>query len=153
MAAWAIGAHENETRLGPQLTAMAESEAASDVRRRLYEALLPQAEIPAARLLPKVMAEEDPAARIAGFNALGRAARISPASPEAADFDTRVVPELQRAASEANSMNLRMRAVFALRRAGTPAAVQALQSLSGHSDKTIATAASNGLRAASSRKP
>jgi HEAT repeat protein len=153
MAAWAISAHEDETRLGAQLTAMAEKEAEPDVRRRLYEALLPQAEIPAARLLPKVMAEEDPAARIAGFNALGRAARLAPTSPEAADFDSRVVPELQRAASGTNSMNLRMRAVFGLRRAGTPAAVQALQSLSGHSDKTIATAASNGLRAASSRKP
>lgn len=153
MAAWAISAHEDETRLGPQLTAMAGNEAEPDVRRRLYEALLPQAEIPAARLMTMVMAEEDPAARIAGFNALGRAARIAPASPEAADFDRRVVPELQRAASESNSMNLRMRAVFALRRAGTPAAVRALESLSGHSDKTIATAASNGLRATSSRKP
>lgn len=153
MAAWAISAHQDETRLGPQLAGMTENEAEADVRRRLYEALLPQAEIPAARLLPRVLAEQDPAARIAGFNALGRAARLNPASPETADFDAQIVPELQRAAGEANSMNLRMRAVFALRRAGTPASVRALEALAGHADKTIATAASNGLRASSSRKP
>ena len=47
--------------------------------------------------------------------------------------------------------NSRMRAVFALRRAGTPAALQALESLSSEPDQTIATAARNGLRAASSR--
>ena len=153
MAAWAISAHQDETRLGPQLAGMTENEAEADVRRRLYEALLPQAEIPAARLLPRVLAEQDPAARIAGFNALGRAARLNPASPETADFDAQIVPELKRAAGEANSMNLRMRAVFALRRAGTPASVRALEAHAGHADKTIATAASNGLRASSSRKP
>lgn len=151
-AAWAVSAHQDVDHLGTALAEMSEREPDEEVRRRLYEAMLTQAEVPAARLLPKVMAETDPAARIAGFNALGRAARFEPASAHAAKFDTEIVPELQRAASSTDNLNLRMRAVFALRRAGSPAALQALEALAGQADTPIATAARNGLQAAASRK-
>jgi hypothetical protein len=150
-AAWAIAAHGEVGSLGPRLTAMVEVESEPDVRRRLYEALLVQNELPAGRLLTRIDAEEDPSARIAGFNALGRAARLEPASAIARAFDTQVVPELLRTATTANSTNLQMRAVFALRRAGTPAARQALEAVAGQAAPQIATAARNGLRAPPSR--
>jgi HEAT repeat protein len=148
-AAWAISAHQAVNHLGPALTRLAEREPEPDVRRRLYEALLPQSTVPADRLLPTVMAEEDIAARVAGFNALGRGAHQRPASPIAQRFDAEIVPELLHIATAPNSLNIQMRAVFALRRAQTPAARIALAQIAGSGAPQVATAARNGLRATS----
>ena len=150
-AAWALGAHRGVPHLGGELADLADAEPEPDVRRRLYEALLVQEEVPAERLLPCVTAEEDPAARIAGFNALGRAVRLDPGSSAGTVFDDEIVPELLRTATTPNSTNLQMRAVFALRRAGTPASLQALEAVAGQAAPQIATAARNGLRAPPSR--
>ena len=100
------------------------------MRRRLYEAILPQQDIPATTLIPQVMQEEDFAARIAGFNAIGKAVGQHPADSAAAFFDTQMVPELQSAAESPElTLNLRLRAIFALRRAQTPAAQSALATI------------------------
>jgi len=67
-------------------------------------------------------------------------------SPElAGQFDKVAVPELQSMAESRNPVNLRMRAVFALRRAGTPGARAALDGISHSTDDSIAQAARNGL--------
>jgi HEAT repeat protein len=145
-AAWAISVHNTVTDLGPALTALAEKETEADVRRRLYEALLPQTSIAPERLLPLVMAENDIAARVAGFNAVGRAVNLEPASAIAAVFDKDIVPELVRIATAPNSLNIQMRAVFALRRAQTPAAETALTTIANRAAPQIAFAARHGLR-------
>lgn len=147
-AAWAISTHGSAGYLGPGLMEMTEKEPEAEVRRRLYEAMLTQSALPADRVLSAAMKESDPAARIAGFNAVGHAARIRPGSTEAAAFDTGIIPELLRTAEQPESLNLRMRAVFALRRANTPAAREALETLSHCDTPQISTAAKNGLRAA-----
>jgi HEAT repeat protein len=149
-AAWAIGAHQTVGNLGPTLTSMAERETEPDVRRRLYESLLPQSAIPTGRLMPLVMAEQDIAARVAGFNAIGRGAYQEPASTIAGRFDAEIVPELLQIATAPNSLNIQMRAVFALRRARTPAALAALGMIAESAVPDVATAARNGLRASSS---
>ncbi len=146
-AAWAVSAHQTVNHIGGQLADMAASEPEPDVRRRLYEAMLCQAQIPADSILPKVMAEEDAAARIAGFNVLGNLARQQPSSEARKLFDRQVATELRELATGANSLNLQMRAVFALRRAGTPAAMQALATIEAEGAEQISTAARNGLRA------
>jgi HEAT repeat protein len=146
-AAWAISIHQSVTDLAPALTLLAERETDEDVRRRLYEALLPQQDIAGDRLLPLVLAEDDIAARVAGFNALGTAARQQPASAAAATFDSTVVPELMRIATNPNSLNIQMRAVFALRRAQTPAAQAALTTISQQAPPQVAAAARHGLPA------
>lgn len=146
-AAWAISAHGAAGYLGPSLADMTEKEPEADVRRRLYEAMLTQPELPADRVLSAVRKEDEAAARIAGFNAIGHASRQAPGSGVASAFDAEIVPELVQTASQPNSLNLRMRAVFALRRAGTPASKQALETLSQCETPQIATAAQNGLRA------
>jgi hypothetical protein len=105
---------------------MAAMESMPDVRRRLYEALVPQTSIPAERLLPVIRAETDIAARVAGFNVVGNIAGQEPSSTTAATFDKDIVPELLQVATSANDVNLEMRAVFALRRAQTAAAQAAL---------------------------
>ncbi len=144
-AAWAIGAHGGGG-CGQTLAALAEHEPEADVRRRLYEAVLPGADIPAERLLPTVRAETDVAARVAGFNALGRAVGQGKAAPVAAAFDVEIVPELTRIATSENSLNIRMRAVFALRRARTAAAQEALAIISVTPCPQVAAAARHGLR-------
>ncbi len=146
-AAWAISAHETVTNLGTTLAGMLESEQDADVRRRLYEAMLPQADIPAEKLAAVVMAESDPSARVAGFNALGRTAFQQPASSARLMFDELVVPELVRIATTPNSLNLQMRAVFALRRAQTETAQEALAMIASRAQPQVASAARNGLRA------
>jgi HEAT repeat protein len=140
-AAWALSTHHEVKHLGPALAALAERETEADVRRRLYEAMLPQAELPAERLLPVVLAETDIAARVAGFNALAVAARRG----FVPGFDERIVPELQRIALSENSLNIQMRAVFALRRAQTPAARSALAEIATQAAPQIAKAAQNGM--------
>jgi HEAT repeat protein len=144
-SAWAISAHDTINDLGPALAELAEREPAADVRRRLYEALVGQSAIPADRLLNLVRNEQDLAARIAGFNALGRVAYQQPGSDVAMAFDQEAVPELLKVAISPNSLNLQMRAVFALRRAQTESAREALKLISNSANPQIATAARNGL--------
>ncbi len=145
MAAWAISAHGTDGALGHKLAEMARSEPEADVRRRLYEALLNQAQNPAETLLPVIREETDTAARVAAFNAVGDAVRRDKSSPLANEFDTQIVPELTRIALSPETLNIRMRAVFALRRAETPAAREALAEISVTSSKQIAQTAMNGL--------
>lgn len=149
-AAWAISAHQAVPRLGPALVRLIEREPEGDVRRRLYEALLPQSAIPAGHVLPIVMAEQDVSARVAGFNALGRAAQQQPGSEVARRFDAEIVPELLHIATAPNSLNVQMRAVFALRWARTPAAEAALAEIAQRAVPQVAAAARNGLVASSS---
>jgi HEAT repeat protein len=146
-AAWAVSAHAEGPDCGSELIRLAGKEAEPDVRRRLYEAMLPQASVPADALLSEVRAEEDLAARVAGFNAIGTAIRREPASAAAGSFDREITPELVRIATEPNSLNLQMRAVFALRRAGTPAAQDALARIVQSAPPQVATAARHGLKA------
>jgi hypothetical protein len=97
-------------------------------------------------LWPKVLAEQDIAARVAGFNALGRAAVQAPGSEMATSFDQLIVPELVTIATSPNSLNIQMRAVFALRQAQTPASQQALAVIASTAQPQVAMAARNGLR-------
>lgn len=147
MAAWALSTQPPGGALGPEITGMIRTEPEPDVRRRLYESLLVQTDNPSESLLPIIEQEEDPAARVAAMNAVGDAVGRKQSSPLADTFDSEMVPELQSVALGNSSLNLRMRAVFALRRAGTPAAMSALTTISKTPTPEIATAALNGLQA------
>ena len=144
-AAWAISLHPLLQNLAPALTELAQSEAEPDVRRRLYEALLPQANIPAAQLLPMILAEENVAARVAGFNAIGRAVAQSAAGNVTTTFNDQIVPELVAIATSPNSLNIQLRAVFALRQAPTAAAQAALAVIANTAQAEVANAARSGL--------
>lgn len=144
-AAWAISAHQGVNGIGRQLTDLAEKESTADVRSHLYEALLVQESVPAERLLPLVEAEDDIEARVAGFNAIGYASSQKPGSATAATFDEKIVPELLQIATRPNSLNIQMRAVFALRRAQTAAARSALSVIANTDNPQIANAARHGL--------
>lgn len=146
MAAWALSTQEPGGALGPKIAQMLRAEPEPDVRRRLYESLLVQSENPTESVILVIEQEDDPAARIAAMNAAGDAVGRKQASSLAATFDSQMVPELQSVALGTASLNLRMRAVFALRRAGTPAAMTALANISQTTAPEIATAALHGLQ-------
>ena len=145
-SAWAISLHPLAQNLAPTLADMAQREVEPDVRRRLYEALLPQANIPAAQLLATVLAEDNVAARVAGFNAIGRAIAQTPAPDIAGTFDKQIIPELVMIATTPNSLNIQLRAVFALRQAPTAAAQDALTVIANTARSEVALAARGGLR-------
>jgi HEAT repeat protein len=151
MSAWAIsalpGGAENDS-LGPDLARMAAAEPDADVRRRLYEALPAQVNNPAESLLPVIQNETDYAARVAGFNALADTVKRGASSGLAAKFDAEIVPELTDIAVSNQTLDVRTRAVFALAKAKTPAALQALQTLSETPNQKIALAARHGLQTA-----
>ncbi|MES2570925.1 MAG: HEAT repeat domain-containing protein [Verrucomicrobiota bacterium] len=148
MSAWAIAAHNQTGSMGQELARMAKAEPEADVRRRLYEALTMQSDNPGESLLPVIQSETDVAARVAGFNALGEAIRRGASDGVTAEFNAKIVPELKAIAVSTESLNIRMRAVFAVRRADTPAARQALEVLSQTSNPKIALAALHGLQSA-----
>lgn len=145
-AAWALSAHGANGKAGPDLVEAARSESEVDVRRRIYEALPVQAENPAASLAAMIQSETDLAARVAGFNAMGDAIRRGVPGVIAGLFDSQIVPELTQIALSPEALNIRMRAVFALRRASTPAALNALRQISGTETQPIAQAALSGLQ-------
>jgi len=144
-AAWAISAHTGITDQGPALSSLVQHETEADVRRRLYEGLLAQDSVSPDQLLPIVQSEEDLAARVAGFNAVGQFVRQQPVSPAATIFNDQIVPELVQIATSPTSLNLQMRAVFALRRAQTGPAQAALMAIANSARPEVATNARNGL--------
>ena len=144
-AAWAVSAYGMGNELGSALSNLVARENETIVRRRLYEALLPQSDIPADQLLPIVRAENDIVARVAGFNAVGVIAHQQPGSGAALEFDENIVPELVQIATSPNSLNIQMRAVFALRRAQTAAAQAALTTIASTASPQVADAARHGL--------
>jgi HEAT repeat protein len=145
-AAWTAGAHPDTGKLAPQLSAMLQSENDAEVRRRLYEALMRQEQIPATELLQQALTESDPATRIAAANMLAMALNQSAQNGDLQhNFDTQAVPELVAAALGDGSLNLRYRAVFALVRAQTDAAQSALQTIKQYGEPQIAALAGRNL--------
>ena len=127
-AAWTLGTHGRNEGAGSRLAEMARNESDTMVRRRLFEAMIPQSGVPATQVLELALAEPDVPARVAGFNAAGAA--VAGSGGSGADrFDSEAVPDLVSIALHPNSLNIRMRAVFALRRAGTPGSLAALETI------------------------
>jgi hypothetical protein len=146
-AAWTVGTHGRTEGAGRQLADLARTEPDTMVRRRLFEAMIPQAGVPAAQVLAQALAEPDVPARVAGYNAAGAAIAGSP-GPGADDFDSSAVPDLTSIALQPNSLNIRMRAVFALRRAATAGSRAALETIAAAEvPHEVSAAARSGLPA------
>lgn len=144
-ATWAMSMVSDGSMPPNHLVSLIAAEADPDVRRRLYELSTVQREADAEILTGLLDSEEEPATRIAALNAIGMAIRTSGDLNAAARFDSQHVPELVRTAGSSRALNLRMRAVFALRRAATPAAQSALASLASNPTPQIAKAAARAL--------
>ena len=105
--------------------------------------------IPLSELEERIAVEGDQAARIAAANAWAVGLRKAETSTDSKNrFDLVLVPELLATALSQTSTNLRMRSVFALRRADTPGAVEALARVAADCEQPkVAQAAQNALSA------
>lgn len=154
-AAWALGFHANTGNLAQPLAQLVQQEPDDEVRRRLYEALMRQKAIPSEQLLDQAIIENDPATRIAAANMLAIALHQSGTDNAVQQtFNQAVVPDLITTALGDFSTNLRYRAVFALVRAGTPDAVNALTTIGQQAEPRIAELANQGVaNLADAKKP
>lgn len=132
-AAWALSTADEPGALTDQLIPMLQNETDAEVRERLYQALANQENVDWQSILPALQQENDLNARLAGFDLLAGLLRngtiANTASPQQlAYFDQTVVPELKNTALSGTPF-IRKRALIALNRAGTPAALEAVQAI------------------------
>jgi HEAT repeat protein len=150
-AAWALSGAEmaGETfDFGvPELVALSAVETDETVRRRLYEMAWNWSTPPSDEWMEQIYGETVLSTRVAALNAAGAAVGQGAGSAGFVErFEKEAVPDLLSIARTGPDLNVRMRAVFALRRAGTPASRAALEKLSSlEKAPSIATAAAHGL--------
>jgi HEAT repeat protein len=145
-AAWAMSDTDAEGNFGTQLLSQLRVESASDVRVRLYQALGNQESFDVFAAMAAVKNEADPTARVAGLDLLARTLRNQPDPTVQSYFDQTAAPELEKVALNGETTADRMAAVTALIRAGTPAALGALQQLTQQTkDPRVLNSASSFL--------
>jgi HEAT repeat protein len=127
-AAWALATTTSEADLGRQLVGLLDKEPSAEVRTRLYQALGGQETLDGAAILRLTQNENDAAARLAGFELLARSCGAGASTELLSFFNERAVPELKSAALSGGTPN-RLASVLALRNAGTPESLNALQEI------------------------
>jgi HEAT repeat protein len=146
---------EGSDGAGPLLIPLLGTEASPEVRAEIYDALaFTTDELPAradATLLPAVLAETDPTARLSGYRWV--ASRIgSGGDPALASaFDERMLPWLRETAREGGGSHPRLAAVDTLALAATPEALAELARLAREPDPVLAQAAEKAQKRAQRR--
>lgn len=141
-AAWALSTSDSAGDIGPQLTDALKQETEPAVRTRIYQALENQPGADPQAVLQLVQNESDTAALLAGLTFLAGTLSSS-ATPGVANFFNQTgVPKLKDSALNSASSQNRLAAVIALQRAGTPAAIGALQEIAQQStDRNVVASA------------
>lgn len=129
-AAWSLATLEEPGQLSAELLGVLEREEDPDVRARIYQALENQPSAEDAAVLRRVLAETDPGLRLLASPLAAEAAARGTGREE---FDAALVPELAGAALGPGDVQAKLRAVYALKRARTPRAVEALREIAGQS--------------------
>jgi HEAT repeat protein len=143
-AVWALSATMAETDIGPQLIELLQREQVSDVRERLYQALLDQHLADPQALFDLLRVEAEAEVRLAGYGVVAGA--CSSTAEAGRFFDEVAVVELTRVALSGDSSKA-LSSVGTLRRAGTPGARQALQRIGQEAvDRKVSEAAMAGFR-------
>jgi HEAT repeat protein len=135
-AAWALSTADEPGAVTSQLMPLLQSEPDAEVRERLYQALANQENVDWQSVLPALQKESDPNSRLAGWDLLAGLLRDnqledSPSPQQLAYFDQTGVPEFKNTALT-GTPGTRERAIIALKRAGTPAALEAVQYVNDH---------------------
>jgi HEAT repeat protein len=140
-SAWALAMAENPTDVAPQLFTHLESEGNTEVRLRLYQALENQSNVDSEKLLSVVLDDRGVSSRVAGLKLL--AAQVSRQNSQslATEFDSVVVPQLEKLAISEAELQNRLISVIALKQAKTPGALQALGRIASQSPEPRIVAA------------
>jgi HEAT repeat protein len=140
-SAWALAMAENPADVAPQLFKHLENEGNAEVRMRLYQALENQSNVDSEKLLSVVLDDQGVSSRVAGLKLL--AAQVSRQSTQwlAAEFDSVVVPQLEKLAISEAELQNKLISVIALKQAKTPGALQALGRIASQSPEPRIVAA------------
>lgn len=142
-AAWSLTVTSDVGGLAGDVFNHLQNEPDPDVRASLYRSLQGQVPGDAETLVDLVRQEEDPRARLAGLDLLASAIGTGSALAAVEPFNTSLVPELTHLALQGGSLQDKMGAIIALRRARTPEAHRALREIAERAeDARVVEAAS-----------
>ena len=146
-AGWALSTADPPGEIAPQLLGWLQQENDPGVRLRLYQALSHQDPAASSAVLSSVQRETDPETRVAGFGLLADSLRAD-GNPDASRyFDSTAVAELKNAALTSTRLDQSLAAIMTLDRAGTPAAIAALNDIAQHpADPACQAAAQQALK-------
>lgn len=144
LAAW--GAMSAEEERQTEILEFVRQEKDPEVRVALYRYLQGQRSISCSTLLELVKNETDQRTRLVGCDLLAGAVKNG-ATPKTVEyFNREIVPELKESAVNGEDRQARMTAIIALRRAGTPSAIEALQDIiQTAADVQVVKAASSAM--------
>jgi HEAT repeat protein len=131
-AAWAIANLDTPGDVAGALVTRLRNESEPEVRMRLYQALQNQ-DVFDSGVTSIIAAEQDPAARIAGYQLLARQVGRGGDAALGVQFDQVVVPRLAELAINGADIAERLNAVVALKLGNTPEALRALANISAQS--------------------
>ena len=125
-AARALVSGEERGSLGKPIVELLNESADQAVRANLYRALAFQSDWDLQSLWPGIQRETDAASRLAGLGLAADMTRRSQSPEMTAFFNEHVLPELKNAALGGADFETQMQAIIALRAAGTPEALAAV---------------------------
>ncbi len=133
-AAWAIANLEEPGDVAQQLIGQLRTETHPEVRTRIYQALENQDNTDPALLLPLIVGDGDPAARVAGMKFLATQLAFGETHHALGkQFDDIVVPQLTDLSISGADFQTRLGSVIALRQAKTPQSLLALGAIAARS--------------------
>ena len=144
---WALTSADNPGEIRMQLLDWLQQESDPSVRLRLYQALSHQKTITSSTILPLVQRETDAEARLAGLGLLADALRADGSADASLYFESTAIAELKNTVISSGRLDQSLAAIMALDRAGTPAAVAALNEIAQNTtDPAFRAAAQQALK-------
>jgi HEAT repeat protein len=131
-AAWGLALRQQGEAFGDLLNYL-QKESDPSVRKQLYEALAVQSDIEPGAILNAALKETDDEIRLTAYSAVGSHLQEIPLDHRAAVEDE-IVGDLKRLAVSGGTLNVRLRAVIALRQADTEKTKQVLNEVVAESN-------------------
>jgi HEAT repeat protein len=132
-AAWALANREEPGDISKEAQALLAKEPDADVRKRLYQALGNQENVDIDIVMPTILNESDSDARLAGYDLLAKNVGSSENAGLKERFENTIVPELKATALSEETLNFKLNAIIALRRANTEQSRKALGEIAAQS--------------------
>ena len=127
-AAWSLATATETGDISAELLVAVKRETDSEAKKRLYQALSNQENINTAEIIPSITAETDISTKIAGYNLV--AIELYKKDQQVQDwFVTQALPELKDTALNAATLNARLSAVIAIKKAGLAQTEQVLSEI------------------------
>jgi hypothetical protein len=132
-AAWTLAAREEPGDISKEVQTLLANEPDAEVKKRLYQALSNHENVDIDVVSRVIMNEADTDARLAGYDLLAKNIGISKNAGLKEQFENTIVPELKATALSEETLNFKLNAIIALRRANTEQSYLALEEIAAQS--------------------